>query len=134
LDDGLSRRRLSEAWAERVEVTVTLKGLIYFAGLLIGAVCAAYLASNRGFGGAVHPSAASIQDALLWMFGLGLIGGCAWRLRRGVSPVDWHVPIWLALGAFILYGEIFNVAPMKEFACQALLQGRGHHSHPCYKS
>jgi hypothetical protein len=114
-------------------VTVTVKGLTCFAALLIGAVCAAYIVSNRGFGGAANPNAVFLQDALLWLFGLGLIGGCAWRLWRGASLADWHIPIWLALGTFILYGEIFNVAPMKELACQALLQGRGHHSQPCYK-
>jgi prolipoprotein diacylglyceryltransferase len=109
-------------------VTVTVKGVVYFAGLMIGAVVAAYLASHRGIGGTAH----SVQDALLWMFGLGLIGACVWRIARGVSRADWHMPIWFALGAFILYGEIFNVATMKEFACQAFLQGRGHHSRPCY--
>jgi hypothetical protein len=119
---------------ERAEVTVTVRGLVYFAGLLIGAVSAAYLASSRGLGGGVHANAASIQDAMLWLFGLGLIGGCVWRVWRGVSLADWHVPIWFALGAFILYGEIFNVATVMELTCQALLQGRGHHSHPCYKS
>ena len=94
---------------------------------------AAYLASNRGIGGAIHLGPISFQDAMLWLFGLGLIGGCVWRVARGVSLADWHVPIWLALGAFILYGEMFNVAAMKEFSCQALLQRRGHQAGPCYR-
>jgi hypothetical protein len=112
-------------------VTVTVKGLAYFAGLILAAVAAAYVAS-RGIG-AIRPSAVSLQDAMLWMSGLGLIGACLWRFVRGATLADWHMPVWLALGAFILYGEIFNVATMKELSCQALLQGRGHHSQPCYK-
>jgi hypothetical protein len=114
-------------------VTVTVKGLALFAAMMVVAVGAAYLASNRGIGVAARWNGVSIQDAMLWMFGLGLIGACLWRVGRGVSRADWHVPIWFALGSFILYGEIFNVATMKELSCQAFLQGRGHHSERCYK-
>lgn len=113
-------------------MTFTFRGLAFFAGLIAAAVGAAYVAS-RGIGGAGSPSAAAIQDGMLWVFGLGLVGACVWRLGRGVSLADWHMPIWFAMGAFILYGQIFNVATVKEFSCQVLLQGRGHHSHPCYK-
>jgi len=112
---------------------VDIKSLTFALAMIAGAVAAAYLVSNRGLGGALYPGAPSFQDAALWFFGLALIGTCLWRILRGASIGDWRLPLGFALGSLVIYGEVFNVLPVKELACQVLLAPRHHHVSPCYK-
>ena len=117
--------------AERARVNV--KNLIFFVVGIAGAIAMAYFLSVRSRQGVVQPGALNLQDAAFWFFGIGLIGTCAWRALTGFSTADWHLPLWFAIGAFMIYAEVFNVVSMKEFACQVLLT-RHHFVSPCYKT
>jgi hypothetical protein len=110
-----------------------IKSLTFAVALIGGAIAAAFLASNRGLGSGLHVGALSFQDAALWFFGLAMIGSCLWRLSRGASIADWRPLLALALGALVTCGEVFDILPVKELACQALLAPRHHHVSPCYK-
>ncbi len=113
--------------------SVNVKNLIVFVAGIAGAVAMAYFVSARGPHGGTQPGALNLQDAAFWFIGIGLVGTCAWRVLTGLSPADWHLPLWFAIGAFMIYAEVFNVVSMKEFACQVVLT-RHHFASPCYKA
>ena len=111
---------------------VDIRRLTFPLTMIGGAIAAAFLVSNRGLGGALLRGAPRFQDAALWSFGLVMIGTCIWRIVRGDSIGSGRLPLWFALGAFVLFGEAFNVLAVKELACQVLLAPRHRHVSPCY--
>ena len=106
---------------------------LFFLAGIVGAVAMAYSVSAGNRNGVVRPGAFNLQDAAFCLFGIGPVGACAWRAVTGFSAADWRLPQWFATGAFIIYAEVFNVVPMKEFARQIALS-RHHFSSPFYKA
>ena len=60
-------------------------------------------------------------DTALLVFGTAILLSGIWRFWALGGAWDLRWPIWMAMGAFVLYAEIFDVVPLKQMACRVFL-------------
>jgi len=116
-------------------VSTVARGIVFAAAALMGLASALYLSNRQSIDSYLHTSNLQVQDWALWFFGIGLVAYCLFSLVRRGGVFDWRWPMWLILGATMIYAEWFNVVPLKELTCRVL---RGSHhpvsAGPCYKT
>lgn len=69
-------------------------------------------------------------DVALLMIGVAITISGLWRLWALRGAADFRWPIWLAMGAFVLYAEAFDVVPVKQLACRVFLTPRHSNTSP----
>ena len=100
--------------------------------LAVGVLAAFVLARAPLWYAGARDGALSSPDTYFWILGVGLLLSGLWRLQAQQGRIEALWPLWLALGAFLIYAEVFNVVPLKRIACGALLTPRGaHHAAIC---
>ena len=100
--------------------------------LAFGVLAAFLLARAPLWYAEIRAGGLSSPDAYFWMLGVGLLLSGLWRFQAQQGRAEALWPIWLAMGAFLIYAEVFNVVPLKRMACGALRTPRGaHHAAIC---
>jgi hypothetical protein len=125
------RRALAREGATPVNSVARI--ILFGAAAVVGIVSVVYF-PGRPTGEMIIPFGnPHMQDGFMWVIGIWLLAYCLYRLVWGAADLDWRWPIYLILGSTMVYMQWFNVAPMKEAACQ-ILHARHHPVPvPCYK-
>ena len=109
--------------------------LILFVAAAVAGIGAACFFPGRSLIDLLTPSGRPLlQDWFMWIVGLWLLGFCVYRAFRGGDGLGLQWSMCLILGSTMIYMEWFNVAPLKEAACQ-ILHARQHPAPPppCYR-
>ncbi len=107
--------------------------MLFGVAALVGIASAYYFPSRPSDEMIIPFGNPHVLDWFMWIVGIWLLAYCLYRLVWSAANLDWRWPILLILGSTMVYMEWFNVAPMKEAACQ-ILHARHHPVPvPCYK-
>ena len=108
--------------------------VILFGVAAVVGIASAYYFPSRPSGDSLIPfGRPHVQDWFMWIVGIWLLAYCLYKLVWRAAVLDWRWPVYVILGSTMVYMEWFDVAPLKEAACQ-ILHARHHPVPvPCYK-
>jgi hypothetical protein len=116
-------------------VNIAARAILFVVAIVAGIVAAKTFHGDPGDNPLFPLGHPQMQDWFMWIAGLWLLAFCVYRAFRGGAGLDLRWSMCLILGATMIYTEWFDVAPLKEAACQ-MLHARHHTAPlptPCYR-
>ena len=101
--------------------------LLFILAAALGVLAAFGLFETTKIFGGMLESKCNFDAALLFLGSISaLLGVCEFLFMRSRPRNAWLS--FSVLGAILIYGEVFNVKPIKFTACEVLLHGKRHSS------